>query len=93
LLPSAADLENVPEKSASEYYDRMTWAQFAVFWPQDDAPKESEKGFDLWEPAALDPTTGTARVCNEAPNGWISGRLYYQTDDALMGPVRNVVGI
>ena len=91
LLPSAADLENVPEKSGSEYYDRMTWAQFAVFWPHDGVPKESEKGFDRWEPAALDPATGTARVCNEAQNGWISGRLYYQTDDALMDKGRQIV--
>ena len=34
LLPSAADLEAIPEKAGSEYYDKMTWAQFAVFWPK-----------------------------------------------------------
>ena len=34
MLPSAADLENIPEKGVSEYYDKMLFDQFAVFWPR-----------------------------------------------------------
>ncbi len=91
LLPSAADLENVPEKTGSEYYDRMRLDQFAVFWPHTGQAKESERHFDKWEPAALDPATGTVRVCDDAPDRWIAGKLYYQTDLALMDKGKKVV--
>ena len=46
MLPSAADLENIPEKTGSEYYDKMTLDQFAVFWPRPGEAKVSERGFD-----------------------------------------------
>jgi hypothetical protein len=46
LLPSAADLEAIPEKAGSEYYDKMTWEQFAVFWPKSAAPRTSERNYD-----------------------------------------------
>ena len=56
MLPSAADLENIPEKGISEYYDKMLFEQFAVFWPRRDEWKGSEKGFDRWEPDPSIPT-------------------------------------
>ncbi|MCP3471810.1 DEAD/DEAH box helicase [Bradyrhizobium sp. CCGUVB1N3] len=83
MLPSAADLENIPEKGISEYYDKMLFDQFAVFWPRRDAWKGSEKGFDRWEPASLDPNTGAATVGSDVPPGHIGGHLYFQTDAAV----------
>jgi hypothetical protein len=57
--------------------------QFAVFWPRRDEWKGSEKGFDRWEPASLDPNTGAATVGSEVPPGHIGGHLYFQTDAAV----------
>jgi Lhr-like helicase len=84
MLPSAADLENIPEKGVSEYYDKMLWDQFAVFWPRADAWKRDEKGFDLWERASLDPNTGVATIGPNVPAGHVPGHLYFQTDAAVM---------
>lgn len=83
MLPSAADLENIPEKGVSEYYDRMLFDQFAVFWPRRNDWKGSEKKFDSWEHASLDPNTGVATIGANVPPGHIGGHLYFQTDAAV----------
>ncbi|MHC2676960.1 Lhr-like helicase [Bradyrhizobium diazoefficiens] len=83
LLPSAADLEAIPEKAGSEYYDKMTWQQFAVFWPRSATPRTSERNYDRWTKASLDPTTGAVTERDEVPAGHIGGHLYFQTDDAI----------
>lgn len=83
LLPSAADLEGIPEKAGSEYYDKMTWKQFAVFWPKSAEPKISERGYDLWTRAALDPTSGAVTERDDVPAGHIGGHVYFQTNDAI----------
>jgi hypothetical protein len=84
MLPSAADLEGIPEKIGSEYYDKMLFEQFAVFWPSRRIAEVSERGFDQWDPASLDPQTGVVRVGDDAPAGCIGGRLYFQTDRAVV---------
>lgn len=78
LLPSTAELENLPERAASEYYDRMSFAQFAVFWPSRDTPLTDAKGWDDWEIAHLDPASGVVSLGEDVPDGRIGGRLYYQ---------------
>ncbi|MEG8038743.1 helicase-related protein [Sphingomonas sp. LR60] len=83
LLPATAELENLPERAAAEYYDSMTFDQFAVFWPRRSDPQVSEKGYDDWEAASLDPETGVLTVGGEVPAGSIGGRLYFQADAAV----------
>lgn len=83
LLPSAADLEAIPEKTGSEYYDKMTWAQFAVFWPKSAEPRVSERGYDHWTKASLDPTSGAVTERDDVPVGHIGGYVYFQTNDAI----------
>jgi hypothetical protein len=83
MLPSSADLENIPEKVGSEYYDKMLFDQFAVFWPSRHEAEVSERKFDQWDPASLDPQTGVVRLDAVVPVGCIPGRLYFQTDDAI----------
>jgi len=83
LLPSAADLEGLPEKGASEYYDSMTHDQFAVFWPRRLDPEVSEKDYDRWDKASLDPDSGVVTIGEDVPAGHIGGYLYYQKDAAL----------
>jgi hypothetical protein len=76
MLPSSADLENLPEKGGSEYYDNMLWEQFAVFWPRRDRPEVSEKNYDQWDLASLDPDTGLVVEGEMVPEGRIGGYLY-----------------
>jgi Lhr-like helicase len=86
MLPSAADLENIPEKSGSEYYDKMTLEQFTVFWPHRDQYKLPERNFDQWDPAALDPNSGALTLGDAVNPGQIGGYVYYQRDDAIINP-------
>lgn len=78
LLPSTAELENLPERAAAEYYDRMSFDQFAVFWPSRDTPQTDAKGWDDWEAAYLDPASGVVALGEDVPEGRIGGHLYYQ---------------
>ena len=83
LLPSAADLESLPERAASEYYDSMTFEEFAVFWPRQAPPFSSEKDYDRWERASLHVSTGVVTKKNDISDGEIGGYLYYQDDAAV----------
>lgn len=84
LLPSATNLESLPERPGAEYYDDMTLEEFAVFWPVDIAgrpPVGCEKGWDVWEKAALNPVTGIVTTGEEisTPNtDTVRGYLYFQ---------------
>lgn len=85
LLPSAADLENLPEKVGSEYYDKMTLDEFAVFWPRRAPPSLSERDYDAWDAASLNPETGLVSTGQGVPPGHIDGYLYRQTEAAVKG--------
>lgn len=82
LLPSTAELENLPERAAAEYYDRMSFDQFAVFWPSRAVPSQDSRGWDGWEAAHLDPESGVVSLGEDVPNGRIGGRLYNQSTTA-----------
>ncbi|WP_439601177.1 DEAD/DEAH box helicase [Devosia sp.] len=82
LLPSTAELENLPERAAAEYYDSMTFEQFAVFWPSRAEPSIDSRGWDKWELAHLDPGSGVVALGDEVPSGHIPGRLYFQMPSA-----------
>ncbi|MDR6145976.1 Lhr-like helicase [Sphingomonas sp. SORGH_AS870] len=79
LLPSTAELENLPERAAAEYYDRMSFDQFAVFWPSRATPHQDGRGWDGWEAAHLDPESGVVTAGDAIPDGRIGGRLYVQS--------------
>ncbi len=82
LLPSTADLEGLPERAATEYYDRMRFEEFAVFWPREIDWQSSERNYDSWDRAQLDPITGVVTVGADPREGHIAGRLYFQRDSA-----------
>lgn len=87
LLPAAADLDNLPEKVGSQYYDQMTLDEFAVFWPRRALPSLSERDYDAWDIAYLNPETGlvSTSLSTTVPQGHIGGYLYRQTDAAVKG--------
>jgi hypothetical protein len=82
LLPATAELENLPERTAAEYYDSMTFDQFAVFWPSRAEPAVDGHGWDKWQAAYLDPTSGFVALGDEIPDNRIPGRLYNQMQSA-----------
>ncbi|AYC18355.1 ATP-dependent RNA helicase RhlE [Dickeya dianthicola] len=81
LLPSATNLENLPERPGAEYYDDMALDEFAVFWPAEKTPAASEKDWDVWEKAELNPATGivtTGWDISATNIGTVRGYLYFQ---------------
>ncbi|MEC4723429.1 DEAD/DEAH box helicase [Noviherbaspirillum sp. CPCC 100848] len=92
LLPASANLESLPEKAATEYYDRMSFEEFAVFWPGRRQPAVSERGYDDWHRAYLDADTGVVFTGDVVPPDKIEGYLYFQKDDAVRGAKGKVTG-
>lgn len=94
LLPAAADLENLPEKVGSQYYDQMTLDGFAVFWPRRAMPSLSERDYDAWDIAYLSPETGlvSTSMSTTIPPGHIGGYLYRQRETAVKGRNGKPVG-
>lgn len=87
LLPSAADLESAPDRGAPELYDRMSFDQFAVFWPSEAAPFNAENNWDRWDRATLDTRTGVVSTKGDDDRqGILHGRIYFQHPDPGKDP-------
>lgn len=87
LLPSAADLESAPDRGAPELYDKMSFDQFAVFWPSGAEPFTVENVWDRWDPATLDTLTGVVSTKAAAErDGLLRGRIYFQNPDPKKDP-------
>jgi hypothetical protein len=84
LLPSSGNLENLPERAANDYYDQMTFEEFAVFWPQRRPPMLPDRDYDQWQEAHLDPFSGVVTCGPDVPNGHVGGYLYFQKEDAIV---------
>ncbi len=89
LLPSAADLERAPDRGAPELYDKMTFNQFAVFWPAEGEAASCENSWDRWDEATLDTLTGvvSTRETGHRPN-LLRGKIYYQLPGANKDPMK-----
>ena len=85
MLPSSGNLENLPERAASEYYDQMTFEEFAVFWPRRRQPMRPDRDYDHWQLAHLDPHSGVVTCGSDVPDGHVGGYLYFQNDEAVSG--------
>lgn len=85
MLPSSGNLENLPERAASEYYDQMTFEEFAVFWPRRRQPMLPDRDYDQWQLAHLDPHSGVVACGSDIPDGHVGGYLYFQNDEAVTG--------
>ncbi|WP_321807369.1 DEAD/DEAH box helicase [Burkholderia sp. BCC1993] len=92
LLPSSADLDNLPERASAEYYDSMALEEFAVFWPRREECSLPERDYDQWDAAYLDVDTGVVRVCDDVPDGKVGGYLYFQREAAVTGPKGKITG-
>ncbi len=57
LLPIAADLESLPEKSTATNIEQLSSDEFALFWPTQANPKEARDNPE-WHFAYIDPHSG-----------------------------------
>ena len=61
LLPSAQDLESLPEKSSADRFEDGSYDDYALFWPKAGGAGEGDEHFS-WRPAWLDATSGCCSV-------------------------------
>ncbi|WP_368931029.1 DEAD/DEAH box helicase [Achromobacter xylosoxidans] len=92
MLPSSGNLENLPERAASEYYDQMSFEEFAVFWPRRREPMLPDRDYDQWQLAHLDPHSGVVACGSDIPDGHLGGYLYFQSDEAVSGKGNRLKG-
>lgn len=85
LLPSSPDLESAPDRGVPETYDRMTFDEYAVFWPSAATVADAARdhGIDRWQVARLDVSTGVV-IIDDSPvrPGVLAGRVYFRNERA-----------
>lgn len=87
LLPNEADLDGLPDSSASSRFEDLSYDQYVVFWPSERAERPLVAGQtsgqtpESWVLAQLDPTTAIARtlgpgaaVLSQNLRGWLFHR-------------------
>lgn len=85
LLPHEPRLEGLPDASASQRFEDLSYDQYAVFWPRKQDPVVGKHdGPSKWIPAVLEVSSGGIKVGLEADKvagkpGTLEGR-YYQRD-------------
>lgn len=76
LLPASPELERLPEVGAGGNYEDLSYHDFAVFWPETEAPQQGDHTDEAWKEATLDTRNGLVL------GGWserqyaVRGRLY-----------------
>lgn len=77
LLPASPALENLPEASATGYYEELSYDDFAIFWPATRHPVGTGQG-ETWDDAVLDTHNGLILDPTNGPQGpdAIRGRLF-----------------
>ncbi len=61
LLPHEPHLDGLPDKSASQRFEELSWEQYGLFWPRfvtDDELQVHSDDKGTWIPAALERATG-----------------------------------
>jgi len=84
LIPNEDRLDGLPDTAASQRFEELSFAQYAVFWPSSDmrtTPEVADNQPEIWAPSILDPITALVRRCppTGAPAGWQTGWLYTRT--------------
>ena len=67
LLPYDPDLDGLPDSSGGRLFERLSYDDYAVFWPSADTKKPDVANDDSGEPedwrrAQLDPATGVVAI-------------------------------
>lgn len=91
LLPYDPDLDGLPDSSGGRLFEKLSYQDYAVFWPSTDTEKPSVANDDAgdpedWRRAHLDPATGVVVIAKSlliggapspgAVNGWLFTRKH-----------------
>lgn len=77
LLPSTADIGQLPESGGLGHYEDLSYDEFAIFWPSRAVPDDTGTN-EAWVDAALDTIAGVVKLNNAtADEHTIAGRLFY----------------
>ena len=78
LLPNETNLDALPDASAGQLFESLSYNRYAVFWPRPDKEPELGELRRCWTPAEINPLTGIVRrlkpdalASSGANRGWL----------------------
>ncbi len=76
LLPNETNLDALPDASAGQLFESLSYNRYAVFWPRPEKTPELGELSQCWERAEINPLTGILQKINlskPATAGWNQG--------------------
>lgn len=77
LLTTAPNLEQLPEAAANTNYENLSYAQYAIFWPRTEEPKDGETAAEEWNLASLDTRNAVVSPTEREGATSLFGRLFF----------------
>ncbi len=86
LLPSEPNIDNLPESARQNFFETLSWEDYAVFWPVDTWPgviPRDDAHVGQWKRAYFDPLSAIIqfpRVGGTVPEGRVLGYVWERGD-------------
>lgn len=89
LLPHEPNLDGLPDRSASQRFEDLSWDQYGLFWPRmvpdEDLRAHPDESHSIWRPAALERATGGIVNVRNGPGQGISEEKARNDDRYVIG--------
>ena len=88
LLPHEPHLDGLPDGSASQRFEELSWEQYGLFWPRwvgDAAVNKEDEDRGTWIAAALDRSTGGIVKVGTGPSARFSEQAAQEDDRFVLG--------
>lgn len=79
LSPTAPDLEGLPEAAASSYFEALSHAEYAVFWPSTRRPAKDLPDEEKWSEATVDTRNSVVLPSRSSGPTMVPGAVFWKT--------------
>lgn len=79
LSPTAPDLEGLPEAAASSYFEALSHAEYAVFWPSTRRPAKELPDGEKWCEATMDTRNSVLALSRSSGPTLMPGAIFWRT--------------
>ncbi len=76
LLPASPDLESLPEATAGDNYEDLSYEDFAIFWPSRKLAKRGDNADESWPEVVLDTRNGLVSATAGGASERVEGRIF-----------------
>lgn len=88
LSPTAPDLEGLPEAAASSYFEALSHAEYAVFWPSTRRPAKDLPDEEKWSEATVDTRNSVVVSSRSSGPTMVPGAVFWKTTGPDDGSAR-----